>query len=135
MYLDQYGMVQFGNGGGGGGGSSAKGRKITALTASSGVVTVPADEKSVYTYTVASGDTIGVESPAQDTMPVSWLLLTIPSVAPAFSFATGIIWPNSAGIFASTNPAPTFTGNYEYLLTFVKDGNDTLCNVAYSKAL
>ena len=134
MYLDQYGMVQFGNGGGGGGGGSSNGRTESALTVSSGTVTVPADEKYMYTYTVSAGDAIAVSAPAAGTVPVSWLLLTVPSGAPAFTFSTAPWWPNAQGVFSSSTTPPTFSEG-KYLITFFTVDGHLNANVAGSWGL
>ena len=115
---------------------SATGRKIEALTASAGVVTVPAAEDKVYTCALTGGEEIALSAPAAGRMTTVELHFAMPSTAVSFTFRDSILWKNSAELFSSSAAAPDFSeGGVEYAVILRHDGTAWLGNLAYTKEL
>ena len=132
MYLDQYGMVQFGSNGGGGGGGS-KDIKIVPLTSTTDIA---ATTGVAYTKTLEANDAFSFATPGAGVAPTFELWLTQPSTAVSFSFSTTVWWDDGAGNYASTNSAPDMsTASTLYALAFRFDGEVWLGNLAYSRAV
>ena len=115
--------------------NTAMGKPIQPLAATSGTVTVPADESKVYTFTPAASDTIALTPPpAGNTITVE-LWINMPSTVVSFSFPSSVLW-NSLDTFSSSNPAPDCsTASTLYAIIFRYDGSDWLGNLAYTRML
>ena len=112
------------------------GRLIEALTASAGVVTVPAAEDKVYTCALTGGEEIALSAPAAGRMTTVELHFAMPSTAVSFTFRDTILWSNSAELFSSSAAAPDFSeGGVEYAVILRHDGTAWLGNLAYTKEL
>ena len=111
----------------------AGGKDITPLAAAEGVVTVPADESKVYTFTPAADDEIVLTAPAAGKVLTVELHLAMPATAVAFSFHDSILW-SEGGAFSASASAPDFSaGGVEYALVLRYDGAAWLGDLAYTK--
>ena len=115
--------------------STSMGKPIQPLTATSGTVTVPADESKVYTFTPAASDVIALTQPAAGTTITVELWINMPGTTVSFSFPSSVLW-NSQDTFNSSNSAPDCsTASTLYAVIFRYDGSDWLGNLLYTKTL
>lgn len=109
----------------------SKGQKINTLSTTS---FAPVDNQ-VYKYTLADNTSFTIDTTALTANNQINFELHLKQGATAYtpSFTNTIIW-GDGDVFDSSNSMPTMTdANTVYVLVFRWDGEDLLCNVAYTK--